>query len=75
VHVPIVLVLHVALSLVAWPTLVKFGIVVTVTTLVCLATYQIMVRHTFVGLVLNGRRGESAREPVAAPAQAGAAIT
>jgi peptidoglycan/LPS O-acetylase OafA/YrhL len=71
VHVPVVMVLHVALSLVTWPPLVKFGVVVAVTTAVCLATYQIMVRHTFIGLALNGRRGGTgAREPVGVPAPA-----
>lgn len=57
VHVPVVIVLHVGLTLVDWPTLLTFSIVLGVTTAVSLATYQVMVRHTFIGVVLNGWRG------------------
>jgi peptidoglycan/LPS O-acetylase OafA/YrhL len=76
VHVPVVMVLHVVLTLVTWPPLLKFLVVITVTTAVCLATYQIMVRHTFIGLVLNGRRGGTgAPEAARPPAPAGVAAT
>ena len=76
VHVPIVMLIQVGLWLVGWLPLLKCVIVVTVTTAVCLATYQIMVRHTVIGLVLNGRRGGSAApEQGRAPEPAGAAAT
>jgi glucans biosynthesis protein C len=68
VHVPVVMVLHVGLTLVDWPTLLKFSIVLGVTTAVCLATYQVMVRHTFIGVVLNGRRGGTGAPPPTATA-------
>jgi peptidoglycan/LPS O-acetylase OafA/YrhL len=72
VHVPVVMVLHIGLTLVAWPTLVKFSIVLGVTTAVCLATYEVMVRHTAIGEVLNGRRGGTgAPQSSATPAAAG----
>ncbi len=76
VHAPVVMVIHVVLTLVGWPPLLKFLVVITVATAVCLATYQIMVRHTLIGLVLNGRRGGTGVPDVAhAPAPVGAAVT
>ena len=49
----------------AWPPALEFLIVVGIATGVCLATYQVFVRHTFIGVVLNGRRGGSAVQPPA----------
>jgi surface polysaccharide O-acyltransferase-like enzyme len=72
VHVPVVMVLHVGLTFVDWPPLLKFLVVCGVTTAVCLATYQVMVRHTFIGVVLNGRRGGTgASQAEVAPVPAG----
>jgi peptidoglycan/LPS O-acetylase OafA/YrhL len=71
VHVPFVMTFHALLLPLAWPSLLKFAVTIGVTTALCLATYQVMVRHTFIGVVLNGRRGGTvAREPVRAPAPA-----
>lgn len=39
-----------------WPALAKFSTVVGLTAAVTLTTYQLFVRHTWVGLWLNGRR-------------------
>jgi hypothetical protein len=76
VHAPVVMVIHVVLTLVGWPPLLKFLVVITVATAVCLATYQIIVRHTLIGLVLNGRRGGTGVPDVAhAPAPVGVAVT
>ena len=76
VHAPVVMVIHVVLTLVGWPPPLTFLVVITVATAVCLATYQIMVRHTFIGLVLNGRRGGTgAPGVVRTPAPVGAAVT
>ena len=38
---------------------VKFAIVVGLTTLLCLASYHTLVRHTFVGAWLHGPRHQS----------------
>jgi peptidoglycan/LPS O-acetylase OafA/YrhL len=69
-HVPIVMGLHVVLSRVPAPPEAKFLIVVFVATLVCLAMYQMFVRYTFIGVMLNGRRGGTVTQPAVAPAAA-----
>lgn len=59
VHLPIVIWLQVAVA--NWPlhwTLKLTGIS-GVTLAVCLLSYDLFVRSTFIGFVLNGRRGES----------------
>ena len=75
VHVLPIMATHVALTRMAWPPALEFLIVVGIATGVCLATYQVFVRHTFIGVVLNGRRGGSAVQPPAAAAAPGAAVT
>ncbi|SPX79566.1 Glucans biosynthesis protein C [Mycobacterium xenopi] len=56
VHVPIVWLLQA--SLLRWPLhwSVKFSLVISVTTALLLASYHWLVRSTFVGVFLNGRR-------------------
>lgn len=39
-----------------WPGLIKFLLVVTVTTVVCFLSYHYLVQGTFMGRFLNGRR-------------------
>lgn len=56
IHLPIVTVLQVALSQLDWPALVKFAIILVVAIPPMLASYHLMVRFTFIGAVLNGRR-------------------
>jgi hypothetical protein len=58
------------LSRVPAPPEAKFLIVVFVATLVCLAMYQMFVRYTFIGVMLNGRRGGTVTRPAVAPAAA-----
>ena len=55
-HLPIIGLLQVDLFPVRAPATVKFSIVLTVTMAICLASYHVMVRHTFLGLWLHGRR-------------------
>ncbi|HEV7227046.1 acyltransferase family protein [Brevundimonas sp.] len=56
IHLPLVMVGHVLLLDMAWPWWAKAGVVVVGVTAVCLVTYELLVRHTFVGKALNGRR-------------------
>ncbi|MDA9522488.1 hypothetical protein XI06_19915 [Bradyrhizobium sp. CCBAU 11434] len=56
IHLPIVMALQVALSQFDWPALVKFAIIPVVAIPLMLATYHLMVRFTFIGVALNGRR-------------------
>ena len=56
VHVPLVMALQVAVSQLAWPWWVKFAVILGVTFPVLFASYQVFVRHSFIGAILNGRR-------------------
>jgi peptidoglycan/LPS O-acetylase OafA/YrhL len=56
IHMPIVMALQVALSQLDWPGLIKFAIILLVAIPPMLASYHLLVRFTFIGVVLNGRR-------------------
>jgi len=56
IHMPIVMVLQVALSQLDWPALMKFAIILVIAIPSMLASYHLLVRFTFIGVVLNGRR-------------------
>ncbi|WP_409192138.1 acyltransferase family protein [Bradyrhizobium sp. RDM4] len=58
IHMPIVMALQVALSQLDWPGLVKFAMILIVAIPPMLASYHLLVRFTFIGVVLNGRRAE-----------------
>jgi peptidoglycan/LPS O-acetylase OafA/YrhL len=58
IHLPIVMALQVALSQLDWPGLIKFGVLLVVALPPMLASYHLLVRFTFIGVVLNGRRAE-----------------
>lgn len=58
IHLPIVMALQVALSQLDWPGLIKFAIILVVALPPMLASYHLLVRFTFIGAVLNGRRAE-----------------
>ena len=62
VHLPILFAIQYRLLDVVggWPT--KFAVSVLATSLLALASYQLLVRHTFMGKLLGGR-GFSARHP------------
>jgi glucans biosynthesis protein C len=56
IHMPIVMALQVALSQFEWPGLVKFSVILLVAVPPMLASYHLLVRFTFIGVILNGRR-------------------
>lgn len=56
VHLPLVMVGQVLVVNETWPWFVKFGAVVGGTMALSLLTYELLVRHSFVGGWLNGRR-------------------
>lgn len=56
IHLPIVMALQVALSQLDWPGLIKFAVILVVALPPMLASYHLLVRFTFIGAVLNGRR-------------------
>ena len=55
-HLPLVMALQVAMSRVAWPWFVEFALVLATTLGVLLLSYDLMVRNSFIGGWLNGRR-------------------
>ena len=56
VHLPLVMVGQILVVNETWPWFVKFGAVVGGTMAISLLTYELLVRHSFVGRWLNGRR-------------------
>jgi len=56
VHLPVIVAGQFALAYVALPSLVEFVLLTTATTAVLLLSYRWMVRHTWIGRLLNGPR-------------------
>ena len=65
VHMPIVMALQVAVSQLDWPGLVKFAVIMLVSLPLMFASYQYLVRYSFIGVVLNGRRMPRTKRPIA----------
>lgn len=55
-HLPLTALLPGLIGDLKLPAIVKFSIVVVVTTLICFTTYHYLVRGTFIGKFLNGRK-------------------
>jgi glucans biosynthesis protein C len=55
-HLPVVFAGVLALQPLAWPAVLKFGVVVALSSGLLLGAYQLLVRHSWVGVLLNGRR-------------------
>ena len=66
--------LQVAVSQLDWPGLVKFAVIMLVSLPVMFASYQYLVRYSFIGAVLNGRRMRPGAE-LAPAAAAGSTAT
>jgi hypothetical protein len=56
VHLPIIGLIQVDLHVLAISSSLKFLIALSLTMVLALASYQVMVRHTFLGVWLHGRR-------------------
>lgn len=66
-HMPLVIVGQAFATNWALPAFVKFTIICAVVTAFLLLTYEFMVRYTFIGAILNGRKKRPSREePVVA---------
>lgn len=55
-HIPVVMGLQLAVRNMAGPAELKFAGILVVTVMIGLLTYQFMIRYSFVGAILNGRR-------------------
>ncbi|MGH8106827.1 MAG: acyltransferase family protein, partial [Arenimonas sp.] len=56
VHLPIVMALQVAGSLINWPWWIEYPLMLTLGFAVMLGSYQLFVRYSFIGTTLNGRK-------------------
>jgi peptidoglycan/LPS O-acetylase OafA/YrhL len=56
VHLPLVMALQVVVSRLAWPWELKYAVILGVAFPLMFASYELLVRHTFIGSILNGRR-------------------
>ncbi len=56
IHLPIVMALQVAVSRLDWPWPAKFSAILVIAFPLMFASYQLLVRYSFIGAVLNGRR-------------------
>ncbi len=61
VHLPLLVLLQAFVSQLAWPWYVKFPLILAVAFALMLASYAWLVRGTWIGLVLNGKRKPHAR--------------
>ena len=73
IHLPILMALQVAVSGLDWPWPIKFGAILLVALPLMFASYQLLVRYSFIGTVLNGRRERRERAPAVASADSAAA--
>lgn len=71
IHLPLVMVGQVLVVNETWPWFVKFGTVVGGTLAISFLSYELLVRHSFVGRWMNGRRipWRRRRDPEPAPAE------
>lgn len=56
VHLPIVMALQVITAGLGWPWWIEYPMLLAVGFAIMLGSYQLMVRHSFIGAFLNGRR-------------------
>jgi len=56
IHLPLTAIIPAFIWKLPFPALVKFIIVLSLTTLICFATYHYLVRNTFIGKFLNGKK-------------------
>lgn len=56
IHLPIVMALQVVVARLDWPWPVKFAAILAIAFPLMFASYELLVRHSFIGWVLNGRR-------------------
>jgi len=56
IHLPIVMALQVAVSTLDWPWPVKFAAILLVAIPAMFVSYQLLIRYSVIGAVLNGRR-------------------
>jgi peptidoglycan/LPS O-acetylase OafA/YrhL len=71
-HLPVVMALHVAFLDVSLPVWPKFAAVNAIAFAILFASYALLVRHSFIGATLNGKRPRGNRSTTKAAATAAA---
>jgi glucan biosynthesis protein C len=56
VHLPIVIALQTLIAPYPWPWFAKYPLILAVAFVIMLASYQLIVRYSFVGAILNGKK-------------------
>lgn len=69
IHLPLVYLLQIGVSRLHWPWPAKFAAILGVGLPLMLLSYQLLVRYSFIGRVLNGRRRRPGKTRVAPAAQ------
>jgi peptidoglycan/LPS O-acetylase OafA/YrhL len=69
-HLPVVMGLQVLVHDLAWPWPLKLAAIVGGTAAIMLGTYELLIRHSFMGRWLNGRKVPWRRKPAPSPAPA-----
>ncbi len=72
VHLPILIALQTLVAPYPWPWFAKYPLILAVAFVIMLASYQLFVRYSFIGSILNGKRQKPAKaaKVVEAPAAA-----
>lgn len=65
VHLPLVMAFHAVFAPLAMPWFAKFPLVVALTLVVSFLSYQLLVRYSWIGAILNGKRTRPARQRAA----------
>src|SRR4029077_9539773 len=68
IHVPLLMALQVAVSQLAWPWWAKFSLILGVAFPLMFASYHLLVRYSFIGAILNGRRESRSNSATVRPA-------
>jgi hypothetical protein len=63
IHIPLVMALQILLSQLSWPWWVKFPLILAIAFPLMFASYQLFVRHSFIGRTLNGPRESLSNSP------------
>jgi glucan biosynthesis protein C len=72
IHLPILMALQVAVSALDWPWPVKFATILGIAFPLMFASYQLLVRDSIIGAVLNGRRMPRTQKATGAAANSAA---
>ncbi len=73
IHLPVAMVFQVLFATVVWPWFVKFPLMLAIAMALMLLSYQLLVRNTFIGSVLNGKRIPGKSRPPRAESSSAAA--